>query len=87
MATRLYAARLARHLIAVYEIRPGLIRTDMTKVVAERYDSMVATGRVPFERWGESTDVGRTAAMLARGDLPYSTGDVIWVDGGLGLRI
>ncbi len=86
MVTRLYAARLAPHLINVYEIRPGMIRTDMTATVAARYDQIVEQGGVPLGRWGEPEDIGQTAAMLAAGHLPYTTGEFIWVDGGIGLR-
>ena len=86
MMTRLFAGRLARHLINVYEIRPGMIRTDMTAPMAATYDQMVQSGRIPFDRWGEPEDIGRTAAMLAGGGLPFTTGEFIWVDGGLSLR-
>jgi NAD(P)-dependent dehydrogenase (short-subunit alcohol dehydrogenase family) len=83
MASRLWAARLAEAGIPVYEVRPGIIRTDMTAVVAEKYDRLIGEGLVPQGRWGTPEDVGRVVAALARGDAPYSTGAVIAVDGGL----
>lgn len=83
MATRLWATRLAEFEIPVYEIRPGITLTDMTSVVKEKYDRMLEAGLCLQSRWGFPEDVGRAAAMLARGDLPYSTGQVIMVDGGL----
>jgi NAD(P)-dependent dehydrogenase (short-subunit alcohol dehydrogenase family) len=86
MMTRLYALRLAAAGIGVYEIRPGIIRTDMTKVAAARYDKLIGEGLTPIARWGEPADVGRAAAMLARGDLPFVTGEAIHVDGGLHIQ-
>ena len=83
MASQLWAARLAEAGIPVYEVRPGIIRTDMTAPVAEKYDRMIGEGLVPQGRWGTPEDVGRVVAALARGDAPYSTGAVITVDGGL----
>src|SRR5439155_693322 len=76
-------ARLAEHGIPVFEVRPGIIATDMTAAVHETYDRRIADGLVPARRWGESDDVGRVVAALVRGDLPYATGTVIHVDGGL----
>ncbi len=86
MMTALFAARLAEHGINVYEIRPGVIATDMTSGVKEKYDQMIAQGAWPLRRWGQPTDIGRAVAAIARGDLPYSTGEVINVDGGFHLR-
>jgi NAD(P)-dependent dehydrogenase (short-subunit alcohol dehydrogenase family) len=86
MATQLWAARLGEFGIPVYEIRPGIIRTDMTAGVREKYDRRIAEGLLLQQRWGLPEDVGRTAAMLARGDLAYSTGQVLMVDGGLTVR-
>jgi 3-oxoacyl-[acyl-carrier protein] reductase len=86
MATQLWAARLGEFGIPVYEVRPGIVRTDMTARVAEKYDRLIAGGLLVQPRWGEPDDVGRAVAMLARGDLAYSTGQVIDVDGGLGVR-
>jgi 3-oxoacyl-[acyl-carrier protein] reductase len=83
MASQLWAARLAEAGIPVYELRPGIIRTDMTAAVAEKYDRLIGEGVVPQGRWGTPEDVGRVVAALARGDAPYSTGAVIAVDGGL----
>ncbi|HXE79652.1 MAG TPA: 3-ketoacyl-ACP reductase [Vicinamibacterales bacterium] len=83
MAVRLYAARLAAETIPVYEVRPGIIATDMTAAVREMYDRRIAEGLVPERRWGQPEDVGRTVAALLRGDVPYATGSVIHVDGAL----
>lgn len=83
MATQLWAARLAEFGIPVYEIRPGVIKTDMTSAVREKYDKLIAEGLCPLARWGYPDDIGRAAAMLLRGDLAYSTGQVINVDGGM----
>jgi NAD(P)-dependent dehydrogenase (short-subunit alcohol dehydrogenase family) len=83
MASQLWAVRLAEYGIPVYEIRPGVIRTDMTAGVTEKYDRLIGDGLTLQPRWGTPEDVGKAAAMLVRGDLPYSTGQVIMVDGGL----
>ncbi len=85
MATRLWAARLAPEGILVYEVRPGVIATDMTAGVQERYDALFAQGLAPMPRWGQPADVGGAVAGLATGQMPYSTGDVIHVDGGMHL--
>lgn len=85
MTARLFAVRLATEGIPVYEVRPGVIRTDMTVGVADKYDRQIREGLVPQGRWGEPADVGRVVAALARGDAAYSTGAVILVDGGLTL--
>jgi NAD(P)-dependent dehydrogenase (short-subunit alcohol dehydrogenase family) len=86
MMTALYAARLAEYGINVYEVRPGVIATDMTGGVKEKYDRMIEQGAWPIRRWGQPEDVGRAVAAIARGDLPYSTGEVINIDGGFHLR-
>jgi 3-oxoacyl-[acyl-carrier protein] reductase len=86
MATKLWAARLAEFGVAVYEVRPGVVMTDMTAVVKEKYDKLIAEGLLLQPRWGQPEDVGRAVAMLARGDLAYSTGQVIMVDGGMTLQ-
>lgn len=86
MATRLYAVRLAEYGINVYEIRPGVVDTDMTSVVKEKYARMIAEGLAPLARWGSPEDVGRAVAAIAQDQLPYSTGEVINVDGGFHLR-
>jgi NAD(P)-dependent dehydrogenase (short-subunit alcohol dehydrogenase family) len=83
MAARLFALRLAPHGIPVYEVQPGIIDTDMTARVRDVYDARIADGLVPERRWGLPVDVGRTVAALLRGDVPYATGSVIHVDGGL----
>jgi len=85
MAARLFAVRLAPLGIPVYEVRPGIIATDMTAAVRDLYDARIADGLVPERRWGQPDDIGRTVAALVRGDLPYATGSVIHVDGGLAL--
>lgn len=86
MLTALFAARLAQHHIGVYEIRPGVIATDMTGGVKEKYDQLIENGAWPIKRWGEPSDVGRAVAAIARGDFPFSTGEVFNVDGGFHLR-
>ena len=86
MMTQLYAARLAAHGINVYEIRPGVIASDMTAPVKEKYDKLIAEGLTPIARWGTPEDVGRAVAMLASDALPFSTGEVINVDGGFHVR-
>lgn len=85
MVARLFATRLAEHNIRVHEIRPGIIATDMTGPVREAYDERIAGGLVPLRRWGLPEDVGRAVAALASGALPFSTGTIIDVDGGLHL--
>ena len=85
MVARVFALRLAEEGIAVHEIRPGVIRTDMTAPVAAAYEARIAAGLSPIRRWGEAEDVGRTIALLAAGDLPFTTGDAFHVDGGLHL--
>ena len=86
MVTQLYAARLGEYQIPVYEIRPGVIATDMTAGVKEKYDKMFSEGLAVQKRWGVPEDIGKAAAGLARGDFPYSTGQVIMVDGGMTLQ-
>ncbi len=83
MATQLWAARLGEFDLPVYEVRPGVIRTDMTSGVVAKYDKLLAEGLAPQARWGQPDDVGKAVAALVRGDFPYSTGAVIMVDGGL----
>ena len=85
MAVKLFAVRLASDGIPVYEVRPGIISTDMTAGVRQVYDQRIADGLIPENRWGQPDDVGRVVATLVRGDLPYATGTVINVDGGLGV--
>jgi NAD(P)-dependent dehydrogenase (short-subunit alcohol dehydrogenase family) len=83
MSAQLFALRLAPAAIPVFEVRPGVIATDMTARVKDVYDQRIADGLVPEGRWGTPEDVGRVVAALLRGDAPYATGSVIHVDGGL----
>jgi len=83
MATQLFAVRLGEFNIPVFEVRPGIIRTDMTAGVKEKYDRLIEEGLMVQQRWGEPEDVGKVVASLAKGDFMYSTGQVIMVDGGL----
>ncbi len=83
MLTQLFATRLGSEGIPVYEVRPGVIKTDMTAGVTEKYDKLIAGGLCVQPRWGFPSDVGQTVAALARGDFPFSTGQVVMVDGGL----
>ena len=86
MATRLWAARLAEFGIGVYEVRPGIITTEMTAGSRAKYDALIAGGLLVEERWGEPDDVASAVSVLARGELPYATGAVLVVDGGLTLQ-
>lgn len=86
MVTQLFAARLGEFDLPVYEVRPGVIATDMTAGVKEKYDKLFAEGLTVQKRWGLPEDIGKVVASLARGDMPYSTGSVIMVDGGLTLQ-
>jgi 3-oxoacyl-[acyl-carrier protein] reductase len=86
MLTPLFATRLAKWGINVYEIRPGIIATDMTKSVAGKYDQLIREGFTPIERWGTPEDVGKAVVAIAQDLLPFSTGEVINVDGGFHLR-
>lgn len=83
MATKLWATRLATEGVQVFELRPGIMDTDMTAGVREKYDRMIAGGLVPQGRWGTAEDVGRAVGALMKDSFPFSTGDVINVDGGL----
>ena len=83
MSTKLWAVRLAEAGIAVYELRPGVIQSDMTSKVSEKYDKMIADGLTLQRRWGQPEDVGKAVLMLVNASLPYSTGQVIHIDGGL----
>ena len=87
MAARLFAVKLASAGIPVFEVRPGIIATDMTAGVRGAYDTRIADGLVPERRWGQPEDVGRAVAALVRGDIPYATGTVLHVDGGLTLPV
>jgi NAD(P)-dependent dehydrogenase (short-subunit alcohol dehydrogenase family) len=86
MMTMLYADRLAEFGIGVFEIRPGIIKTDMTKVVTAKYDKLIAEGITPIKRWGYPEDIGKAVGAIAEGRLDFSTGQVINVDGGFHLR-
>lgn len=83
MGTQLFAVRLAPEGIVVYEVRPGIIATDMTAGVTEKYDKLLADGLAPNPRWGRPSDVAGAVAVLASGQTPYSTGEVFHVDGGM----
>jgi NAD(P)-dependent dehydrogenase (short-subunit alcohol dehydrogenase family) len=86
MMTQLFAVRLGEFDIPVFEVRPGLIQTDMTAGVKEKYDALLEEGLCVFSRWGTPDDVGKAVASLAEGDMPYSTGQVIMIDGGMTLQ-
>ncbi len=83
MAVKGFAVRLAADGIAVFEVRPGIIRTDMTAGVASKYDALIEAGLVPAKRWGEGADVAAAVRALARPDIAYATGTIVNVDGGL----
>jgi len=85
MMTKLFAARLGEYNIPVYEIQPGIIETDMTAGVKEKYDKLIAEGLMIQRRWGRPEDVGKAVLALVSGSMAYSTGQVIMVDGGLSL--
>jgi NAD(P)-dependent dehydrogenase (short-subunit alcohol dehydrogenase family) len=85
MTTQLFAVRLGEYNIPVFEVRPGIIATDMTSGVKEKYDKLLAEGLCVTSRWGLPEDVGLAVASLATGNFPYSTGQVIMVDGGLSI--
>jgi NAD(P)-dependent dehydrogenase (short-subunit alcohol dehydrogenase family) len=86
MATKLWAWRLATEGVQVYEVRPGIMATDMTAGVKEKYDRLIAEGLVPQKRWGNGDDVGKAISALLAGHFPFSTGDVLNVDGGIHLQ-
>jgi len=82
MATKLWATRLGEYDIPVYEIRPGIFYTDMTATVTAKYDKLIEEGLLIQKRWGYPEDAGKAVAMMVRGDIAYSTGQVIMLDGG-----
>ena len=86
MVTQLFADRLAEHGIPVYEIRPGIIDTEMTGPAREKYNRLIADGLTPIRRWGQPKDVAQAVVALAEGQFPFTTGEVINVDGGFHLR-
>ena len=86
MMAQLFTVRLAPHGIAVYEVRPGFVRTDMTADATEDKDQRIARGDVPIPRWGEPEDIGRAVAVLATGAIPYATGSALFIDGGFNVK-
>ena len=86
MSTLLFADRLARHGINVYEIRPGIIETPLTAGVKDKYDKLIAEGITPIQRWGQPEDIGKAIVAIAEGYLPFSTGQIIDVDGGFHIQ-
>lgn len=86
MASTIFADRLSRHGILVFEVRPGIIQTDMTARVKGKYDKLIAEGGVPQKRWGMPEDIGKAVASLARGDWNFSTGSIFEISGGLNIR-
>lgn len=86
MMTSLFATRLAEYNINVYEIRPGIIETDMTAGVKEKYDRLIQDGLAPIKRWGQPNDIGKAVSAIAADFMPFTTGQIIYVDGGFHLR-
>jgi 3-oxoacyl-[acyl-carrier protein] reductase len=86
MITSLFADRLSEYGINVYEIRPGIIQTDMTSKVKEKYDKLIKEGITPIKRWGYPEDIARAVSVICSGNLDFSTGEVINVDGGFHLK-
>ena len=86
MSTKLWAVRLGEYDIPVYEIQPGIIRTDMTAGVVEKYDKLIEEGLTLEKRWGDPQDLGKTVTALATGMIPYATGQVINTDGGMTIQ-
>jgi NAD(P)-dependent dehydrogenase (short-subunit alcohol dehydrogenase family) len=86
MATTVFSDRLSREGVLVYEVRPGIIETDMTAKIKDKYDKLIADGLVPQKRWGQPVDIGKAIASLARGDWSFSTGMVFEISGGLNIQ-
>ncbi|MEM7126917.1 MAG: 3-ketoacyl-ACP reductase [Chloroflexota bacterium] len=86
MVTALFADQLVPYGINVYEVRPGIMATDLTRVVKDKYDKLIAEGLTPIQRWGQPEDVGKAVVAIAEGHFPFSTGEVFNVDGGFHLR-
>ncbi len=86
MATKLWAARLADYGIDVFEVRPGVIRSDMTAGVEDKYNRLISEGLTLQRRWGETQDVGKAVRTLVSGEIPYATGQVLKIDGGMTIR-
>jgi NAD(P)-dependent dehydrogenase (short-subunit alcohol dehydrogenase family) len=85
MASSVFADRLAGDNIRVFEVRPGIINTDMTARVKDTYDKLIADGMVPQKRWGYPEDIGKAVASLARGDWDFSSGGIFDISGGLNI--
>jgi NAD(P)-dependent dehydrogenase (short-subunit alcohol dehydrogenase family) len=86
MMTKLYADRLSEFDIPVFEIQPGIIKTDMTKPVEDKYDNLINKGITPIKRWGVPKDIAKAVKAIISGLLPYSTGDIIHIDGGFHIK-
>ena len=86
MVSQLWALRLAKEGIQVFELRPGMMETDLTRAVKDKYDRLIAEGLVPQARWGRPEDVGLAVGAILTGSFPYSTGEIIYLDGGFHLR-
>jgi 3-oxoacyl-[acyl-carrier protein] reductase len=86
MMTALFADRLAEFGIGVYEVRPGIIETDMTSGVKQKYDKLIGDGLTPIRRWGKPDDVAKAVVSIAEGNFPFSTGEIINVDGGFHMQ-
>jgi len=86
MVSQLWALRLAKEGIQVFELRPGVMETDLTRAVKDKYDRLIAEGLVPQARWGRPEDVGLAVGAILTGNFPYSTGEIIYLDGGFHLR-
>ena len=86
MITKLFATRLAENGVSVFEIRPGIIETDMTAKVKEKYEKMIAEGVTPIKRMGKPEDIGKCVLSIARGNFDFCTGTVIDCDGGFSVR-
>ena len=85
MWSQCLALRLADHGIGVFDVRPGIIKTDMTEKVADKYDPLIEAGRVPAKRWGTGGDIGQVVCAMAKGEFAFATGSVVNVDGGLSI--
>jgi NAD(P)-dependent dehydrogenase (short-subunit alcohol dehydrogenase family) len=86
MAAQNFAVRLAQFGISVYELRPGIVATDMTNAVTEKYDTLIEAGLLLESRWGTPTDIGKAVAAIASGAIPYATGGIFTLDGGFGVK-
>jgi NAD(P)-dependent dehydrogenase (short-subunit alcohol dehydrogenase family) len=86
MASTIFADRFSKEGILVFEIRPGIIETDMTAIVKDKYDKMIDNGLIPQKRWGYPGDIGKAVASIARGDWDFSTGMIFEISGGLNIH-